>query len=119
MCSVDYASSYSTELQYHVRKASGAELRIVPESQRPESGACVFSGATKLACEAGVEVPADTPNAFVIQRIGNSLFILDRKSCRFRVWVKTSQDLTGKVVIFLTGEKIRTRTGRMLNTQGL
>ena len=30
------------EFQYHVRKASGAELRIVSESQRPESGAGAF-----------------------------------------------------------------------------
>ncbi len=43
----------------------------------------------------------------------------DGKSCRFRVWVKTSAEFTGTVVVFLTGEKAGTRTGKMLNTQGL
>ena len=35
------------------------------------------------------------------------------------MWVKTSQEFTGTVVVFLTGEKTGTRTGKMLNTQGL
>ncbi len=76
------------ELQYHVRKASGAELRIVPESQRPVAGVCVFLGATEAARAAGVKVPEDTPNAFVIKRIGDSLFVLGDDSEGEAFWVQ-------------------------------
>lgn len=76
------------ELQYHVRKASGAELRVVPESQRPESGLCVHLGGTEAAREAGLHLPASTPNAFVIKLVGNTLFILGDDSDGPAFWVQ-------------------------------
>jgi len=112
LCSVDYASSYSTELQYHVRKASGAELRIVPESQRPTSGVYVFLGATQAARVAGLE-GSGRYSECVCHPADRQLAVHPgRQSCRFRVSVETLQNFTGKVAIFLTGEKTGTRTGK-------
>ncbi len=75
------------ELQYHVRKASGAELRIVPESQRPQSGVCVLLGETEAARAAGLAVSADSPNAFVIKSIGDVLYILGDDSDGPAFWI--------------------------------
>lgn len=58
------------------------------QGQRPESGACVFLGATEAAQAAGLEVPADIPNAFVIEPVGESLFILGDDSDGPAFWVR-------------------------------
>ncbi|NUQ65302.1 MAG: DUF4838 domain-containing protein [Pirellulales bacterium] len=76
------------ELQYHIRRASGAELPIVTESQRPESRPCVLLGTTKAAQAAGLRVPADTPNCFVIKLVGNSLLILGDDSEGQPFWIQ-------------------------------
>jgi hypothetical protein len=57
-------------------KRRGAELCIAPESQQPKSGDCVYRGGTEAARRAGLQVPAKTPNAFVIKLAGNALSIL-------------------------------------------
>lgn len=76
------------ELRDHVRKASGAELPIVAEDQRPESGACIFLGATQAAEAAGLAIPENVPNAFVIKRINGSLFIVGDDSNGEPFWIQ-------------------------------
>jgi hypothetical protein len=64
------------ELQYHVRKATGAKLDVVKESAAPKQGARLFLGATRAAAKQGLSVSSDTANAFRIELVGQSLFIL-------------------------------------------
>lgn len=69
-------AAVAEELQYHVRKASGAKLEVVKESAAPDRAAKVFLGATQAAAQAGLRVTDTTPNAFQIKLVGQSLFIL-------------------------------------------
>ena len=64
------------ELQYHLRKATGAKLDMVKESAAPAQGAKVFLGATRPASQNGLHVGSGTANAFRIKLVGGSLFIL-------------------------------------------
>ena len=76
------------ELRDHVRWASGAELPIVAESQRDRSRPGVFLGATRAAQAAGLAVPTDVPNAFVIKLVGSSLFIVGDDSEGAPFWIQ-------------------------------
>lgn len=63
------------ELQYHLRKASGAELEIVTESAAPAETPWVALGATKLASAARKQLADLPPNSFVVARQGDRLIL--------------------------------------------
>lgn len=69
---VTYAAG---ELTHHVRRASGAELAVVPEAAAPAEGPRVFLGATKAAAEAGLDLAALPPNGFIIRLVGDRFFL--------------------------------------------
>jgi len=64
------------ELQYHLRKATGARLDVVKENAAPQTGARVYLGMTRAATENDLKVGSGTANAFRIKLVGSSLFIL-------------------------------------------
>lgn len=64
------------ELQYHVRKATGAKLDVVAESVATNQRPRIFLGPTRAAAEAGLTPHSWTPNAFQIKVIGSSLLIV-------------------------------------------
>jgi hypothetical protein len=70
------------ELQYHVRKSTGANLAIVPESQAaappPPAGAFpgrIYLGNCHATRAAGLDPQGIPPTGFVIRLIGNDLFL--------------------------------------------
>lgn len=69
------------ELQYHVRKATGAELPIFPESRTPS--ACkglIYLGDCQATRKAGIETAKLAPAGFVIRLIGQDLFLAGNDS---------------------------------------
>ncbi len=63
------------ELQYHVRRASGAELPIVAESRRPPSGGLVFLGACAAARGLGLDAAGLPPNGYRVRNAPGALYV--------------------------------------------
>lgn len=74
------------ELQYHVRRASGAELPIVAEARMPP-GAVILLGACRSTTAAGV-LPADLqPNEWVGRLVGDRLYLAGDDSDGAPAWL--------------------------------
>lgn len=65
----------AAELQYHVRKASGARLPIAKESAAPTDRPWLAVGATRLASQARRKLPDLPPNSFLIQPHARGLIL--------------------------------------------
>jgi hypothetical protein len=63
------------ELQYHVRRASGAELTLIPESQAKTSTSNVYLGPCRRTLTLGLWPHQTKPNGYVIRVAGGDLFI--------------------------------------------
>lgn len=74
------------ELQYHVRRASGAELPIVAGAEMPD-GATIVLGACRATAEAGI-VPEDLePNEWVGRLVGDRLYLVGDDSDGPAAWI--------------------------------
>lgn len=63
------------ELQYHVRRASGAELPIIREDEAKDGVGNVYLGPCKRTLELGIWPRETGPNGFVVRNAGPDLFI--------------------------------------------
>jgi Domain of unknown function (DUF4838)/Glycosyl hydrolases family 2, sugar binding domain len=75
------------ELQYHVRRASGAELPILTESKMPESGALVILGACHATVEAGITPESLEPNEWVGKLTDDRLYLAGDDSDGPAAWI--------------------------------
>ncbi len=67
----------ATELAYHVRKASGAQLRIVTESTIPsDAGSRIYLGATRAAHATGLAFEHLAPETFILKSAPGALYIV-------------------------------------------
>ncbi len=71
---LEVVQAAAKELQYHIRKATGATLPIATESQKPAAQGYVYLGRTQAASEGGLDAEFE-PNAFVIKATGDALYI--------------------------------------------
>ena len=69
----EYASK---ELAEYIKKATGATIKIVTESQAPKSGTKIFVGATKAAERAGLNQNKFKKEAYTIKVAGKNLYIV-------------------------------------------
>lgn len=67
--------SAAEELQYHVRRASGAELPIVREVYAKDTDSNVYLGPCKRTLELKLWPQETKPNGYIIRAIGRDLFI--------------------------------------------
>ncbi len=75
------AQRAAEELQYHIRKATGAELAIIPEGRSAAQELNrIYLGDCEATWNAGIDVESLTPAGFVIRLIGNNLFIAGHDS---------------------------------------
>lgn len=63
------------ELVYHVQKATGVTLRVVPEAEAGGTGPHLYLGACRAARAAGVDLAQLPAEALVLHTTGNQLFI--------------------------------------------
>ena len=68
------------ELVYHVAKATGATLRVLPEAEASGPGPLVYVGPCRAAKESGIDVTRLPAEAFVLKSAGNHLFIAGNDS---------------------------------------
>ena len=66
------------ELQYHVKRATGAQLQIVHESLARNSDGHVYLGNCQAAKQASVDPSGLPGNGYVVKTIGQSLYIAGR-----------------------------------------
>jgi len=68
------------ELQWHIKKATSAELPITTESkfESEPDRAVVCIGPCVAAKEAGISTDALTPEHYIIRTVGNALFLVGR-----------------------------------------
>lgn len=70
------------QLQEYVKRATGAELPIVTESRKPETGTIVSLGHTQMAAAAGVGTDDLKWDEARLKCIGNTLYLLGRDTDR-------------------------------------
>lgn len=70
---VTYAAE---EFQYHVRRATGARLDIVKESEAREDGPYVYIGPCRATIEAGIDAAELPPNGFVLRASEDRFFLV-------------------------------------------
>lgn len=69
------------ELVWHVRKATGVTLKVMPESEEPvEVHTRIYIGQTDAARRNGIDPERLQREAYTIRSIGNDLFIVGRDS---------------------------------------
>ncbi len=76
------------ELQYHVRKASGAALPIVAESTNPAGPGRIYLGPCQATEALGLDLTVLKPNGFFIRSREGSLFLLGDDSAGDVFWVQ-------------------------------
>lgn len=78
----------ASELQYHVRLASGAELPIAREGQGQVSGPVVALGATAAAAALGLSPLGLPPNACLLRAAAGNLYLCGDDSPGEPFWVQ-------------------------------
>jgi hypothetical protein len=70
------------ELTMHVKKSAGVKLRVIAESETPASGLLnrIYIGASEAVKRGGVNTDTLPPDAFVLRRRGNDLFIAGKEN---------------------------------------
>ncbi|NQT13799.1 MAG: DUF4838 domain-containing protein [Planctomycetes bacterium] len=63
------------EFQYHVRRATDAELPILSESAQPEGDGLIYLGPCRKTLEAKILPQPFSPNGFVVRQVDGDLFI--------------------------------------------
>lgn len=64
------------ELQYHIKKATGATLPISTEGNALPERVQIIIGASLAAKQAGLDGQKQAPNGFIIQRVQNTLLMV-------------------------------------------
>ena len=80
-------SAAAEELQYHVRKASGAELPIVREAQAPAGRGNVYLGPCNATTRLGLKLADLQPNAFYTRLTGGNLYLVGDDSPGEVFWI--------------------------------
>ena len=73
------------ELQYHVRRASGATLPIVAEGTAPAGPGLVYLGPCKATL--ATPIPPLSPNAFLVRNVGGNLYLCGDDSAGEPFWI--------------------------------
>lgn len=76
------------ELQYHVRRATGANLPITTESGRPAGDGYIFLGATQAGNRVGLDTKALKPNGYRIALVGGNLYLRGDDSVGEVFWIQ-------------------------------
>ncbi|MCB9769913.1 MAG: DUF4838 domain-containing protein [Candidatus Omnitrophica bacterium] len=77
----DTAKYAVTELVYHLQRATGARLEVVPESEAPSDvHTRVYIGETETASYNGIDVDRLPREAYAMKSVGNDLFIVGKES---------------------------------------
>jgi hypothetical protein len=76
------------ELQYHVRRASGAELPLVPEREAKPEGDKVYLGPCRRTRELGLWPQPTKPNGYVLRTVGRDLFICGDDTAGTVFWMQ-------------------------------
>jgi len=76
------------ELQYHVRRSTGAELPMVPESQRPAGSGVVFLGACAATKALGIDLAALPPNGYAVRNASGALHLAGDDSAGDVFWIQ-------------------------------
>ncbi|MBI3923589.1 MAG: hypothetical protein HY318_19375, partial [Armatimonadetes bacterium] len=63
------------ELQYHVRRASGAELAIISENQSTPGSDSIYLGPCRRTLQIGLWPATTKPNGYILRTVGSDLFI--------------------------------------------
>ena len=64
------------ELQYHVHRATGCELPIIPEKERPPGApGLIYLGGTRRAAAAGLDLGELPINGCILRLVGNDLLL--------------------------------------------
>lgn len=77
----------AVELQYHVRRASGAELPIVKESQCQVRQDLVYLGHCTATAALGLDPAALPPNGYAVRTVGSALFLAGDDSPGDVFWI--------------------------------
>lgn len=64
------------ELQYHMKKMSGADIPVVTDDQAVDAASLVLIGRSALTDKLGIDYSAIAPEGYIIKSAGNSLVIL-------------------------------------------
>jgi len=75
------------ELQYHIKRASGAELPILNESRNSTAEGRVYLGPCKKTAQTHIVSEALPPNGFVIKLVGSNLFLVGDDSDGPPAWI--------------------------------
>lgn len=98
------------ELQYHVRRASGAELPLVAERDAPAAGPRVYFGPCRRTTELGLWPRETRPNGYVIRTQGTDLFLCGDDTHGNVFWVQHA-NRTRVGTLFATYEVIERDLG--------
>jgi hypothetical protein len=98
------------ELQYHVRRATDAELPIVPESQRPAGTLCVFLGPCAATKALDVDLATLPPNGYVIRNAPGALHLAGDDSPGDVFWIQHG-NRTRVGTLFAVYELLETQLG--------
>ena len=75
------------ELQYHVRKATSAELPIVREAAAPAGPGHLYLGPCRATGKLGLKLAELQPNAFVMRSVGGNLYLVGDDSPGDVFWI--------------------------------
>ena len=78
----------ASELQYHVRKSSGAELPIVKASTDPQGPGLVFLGSCPQTEALALKLDSLPPNGFLIRLADGNLFLAGDDSPGQPFWIQ-------------------------------
>jgi hypothetical protein len=70
------ALAAADELQYHLKKMSGAELPVVTDADDPKDAALILLGRSALTDKLGVDYASIAPEGYLIKTVGNALVIV-------------------------------------------
>ena len=103
-------SAAAAELQYHLERASGAQLPVLKESEAAGRSGAVFVGACKAAAALGVDRATLPPNGFVMRLHQGNLFLFGDDTDGEPFWVQHgNRNLVG--TLFAVYELLETRLG--------
>ncbi|MCK5801730.1 MAG: hypothetical protein KAI66_02810, partial [Lentisphaeria bacterium] len=75
------------ELNYHLKRATGAALPIVSESKAPQTGALVILGTCQATADAGIATTELDPNTWILKLRDNHFFLAGDDSDGAAAWI--------------------------------
>ena len=75
------------ELNYHLKRATGVALPIVPESRSPQMGPLVILGACQATADADIATAGLDPNTWILKLQGRRFFLAGNDSDGAAAWI--------------------------------